>query len=227
MIRSEHSTFLLAPGDRMELAEFLERWEQSPGIKFAELIDGIVYTPSPVSVWHGRLNSLAQWVFGYYGLRSGICAGLTNATWLMLDNAPQPDLALSLKPEYGGNMTVLGNLASGYPELVIEVCRSSRSYDLGAKLDLYERVGVPEYLAILIEERRFEPRFLNRGRYQLMRPEDGIFRSRMFPGLWVDEAAYWSVEEPRLIDVLDEGLKSPELLQWKQTGNRSPYAPSD
>src|SRR5229473_3426070 len=107
-------TLLLAPGDRMELEEFLERWEHAPELKFAELIDGVVYMPSPISSPHGDFDSLAQSVFGHYRLRSGVCRGLTNATWLMLNSAPQPDLALALKPEYGGKMQVAPHdLASG------------------------------------------------------------------------------------------------------------------
>src|SRR5713226_8234596 len=115
MLPSANMTLLLAPGDRMELDEFLDRWEQSPELKFAELIDGVVYMPSPVSLPHGRLDGLAQSVFGLYRLRSAICENLPNVTWLMLGSAPQPDLALSLKPEYGGKLQVIRNLASGTP----------------------------------------------------------------------------------------------------------------
>src|ERR1700720_1818912 len=140
MIPSAYMTLLLAPGDRMELEEFLERWEQAPDLKFGELIDGVVYMPSPLSLPHSDFDGLAQSIFGHYRLRSGFCKTLPNATWLMLGSAPQPDLALSLKPEYGGKLQVTaGNLAAGLPELIVEVCRSSRSYDLGPKLALYER----------------------------------------------------------------------------------------
>ena len=41
---------LLSPGDRMSRDEFLARWEQMPSLKRAELIDGVVYMPSPVSL---------------------------------------------------------------------------------------------------------------------------------------------------------------------------------
>src|SRR5690349_5190788 len=114
-------TMLLAPGDRMELEEFLDRWDQEPELKFAELIEGAVYMPSPVSNAHGRFDCLAQLIFAHYGVLSGICEPLTNATWLMLRSAPQTDLSLSLKPEYGGKMEIAPrDLASGIPELVVE-----------------------------------------------------------------------------------------------------------
>ena len=95
----------------------------------------------------------------------------------MLGSAPQPDLTLSLKPEYGGKVKIgPRELATGLPELVVEVCRSSRSYDLGPKLALYERAGVPEYLAILVEERRI----LEQSRYRLMEAL-GAGQCRGFP----------------------------------------------
>jgi Uma2 family endonuclease len=222
MIPSGEITMLLAPGDRMDLREFLERWEQAPEqLKFAELIDGVVYMPSPLSRSHGRFDGFAELVLGHYAALSGICEHLTQATWLMLGSAPQPDLSLSLHPEYGGKMELApGDLASGVPELVCEVCRSSRSYDLGPKLALYERVGVPEYLAILIEENRFEWRILVQGRYRFLEAAEGVFRSRIFPGLWIDEAAFWRADGARLLTVLDEGLKSPEFLEFKRQAAR-------
>ena len=217
MIPSADMTLLLAPGDRMDLKEFLYRWERAPELKFAELIDGLVYMPSPVSVSHSEFDFLAQTVFGYYRLRSGICAALTNPTWLMLESAPQPDLAISLNAEYGGKLKVTSrDLASGLPELIVEVCRSSRSYDVGPKLALYERAGVPEYLAILVEERRFEWRILIQDRYRLLEAADGIFRSRTLPGLWIEERAFWSGDGTRLLAVLDEGMQSEEFLDFKR-----------
>lgn len=221
MIPSPPLTMLLATGDRMELKEFLDRWEQSPELKFAELIDGVVYMPSPVSSPHGDFDHVAQTIFGYYRFRSGICDGRTNATCLMLKSAPQPDLALSLRPEYGGKMGLARrDLASGVPELIVEVCQASRSYDLGPKLDLYERAGVPEYLAVLVEEKRFEWRVMSENRYQHLQAVDGVFRSRILPGLWIDEPAFWRADGPRLLAVLDEGLKSPEFEEFKRRAPR-------
>ena len=40
----------LRDGDRLTSDEFMRRWEAMPNLKFAELIDGIVYMPSPVSL---------------------------------------------------------------------------------------------------------------------------------------------------------------------------------
>lgn len=202
---------LFSPGDRLSREEFLHLWEQMPGLKFAELIDGVVYMPSPLSIEHGSHDNQAQLWIGYYAARSGICQALTNSTFLMLESAPQPDAALRLLPEFGGRTTVPDKLGSGAPELIIEVCQSSRSYDLGPKLSLYQRAGVDECVALLIKEKRVEWRVLDQGSYRLLQPDDaGVFRSRIFPGLWLDESALWENDSRRLLAVLDNGLHSDE-----------------
>jgi len=48
----------LVTGQRMNVAEFLSRWEDLPDLKNAELIDGVVYVPSPVSLeWKPRCTN--------------------------------------------------------------------------------------------------------------------------------------------------------------------------
>jgi hypothetical protein len=206
---------LFGPGDRLTLEEFLERWEQMPGLKFAELFDGVVYMPSPVSVEHGRRDGLMQLLLATYAARTAVCVNITNATWLMGGSAPQPDIAVRLLPEFGGMTDTSGFLAVGAPELVVEICRSSRSYDLGPKLALYQRAGVPEYLAVLIEDQRIEWRYLEGGSYRLMQPdENGVFKSRIYPGLWVDETAFWAGDSPRSLEVLEAGLLSTECRDF-------------
>ncbi|MGI8745310.1 MAG: Uma2 family endonuclease [Bryobacteraceae bacterium] len=202
---------LFSPGDRMSREEFLDLWEQMPELKFAELIDGVVYMPSPLSIEHGSHDNQGQLWIGLYAARSGICQAVTNSTFLMLESAPQPDAALRLLPKFGGRTSVPDKLGSGAPELVIEVCQSSRSYDLGPKLSLYQRADVSEYIALLIKERRVEWRVLEAGSYRLLNPDAaGVFRSRVFPGLWLDEPALWSNDTARLIEVLEDGLRSDE-----------------
>src|SRR5439155_11519546 len=93
---------LFYPGDRMTRDEFIARWECMPELKFAELIDGVVYMPSPLSIPHGQKDNLLQgWGFTY-SYRSGLIHSMTNKKWFLLESAPQPDLVLRLRPEYGG-----------------------------------------------------------------------------------------------------------------------------
>ena len=205
---------LFEAGDRMSRDEFLARWEQMPNLKFAELIEGVVYLPSPLSHEHGRYDSLVQAWAAVYADRSKIAESLTNCTWLMLESAPQPDAALRLLPEFGGQSEEIDKLVAGAPELAAEVTRSSRSYDLGPKLALYERAGVREYVAVMLEERRIEWRVL-KNKYDLLQPDaSGIFRSIVFPGLWLDEPAFWRHDLSRVLEVLEEGLRSPECQEF-------------
>jgi hypothetical protein len=57
MATAEQQTMPLVAGDKLTCAEFLKRWEASPAIKRTELIGGIVYMPSPLSIDHGDIES--------------------------------------------------------------------------------------------------------------------------------------------------------------------------
>jgi hypothetical protein len=197
---------LLSPGDRMGLEEFLDRWRRRPELKFAELMDGVVYTPSPLSRPHARKGALLRaWLF-HFEQRKGECEVLPNATWRMSRrSAPQPDLAL--RKIRGRSRVGDDNLMSGVPELAVEICVSSRAYDLGPKLSVYQSAGVPEYLAVILEGQPIEWRALEKGSYRLLRPhKDGTPRSRVFPGLWLDLAAHRRSDWPAMLATLGRGL---------------------
>ena len=206
---------LFSPGDQLSREEFLDLWEQMPDLKFAELIDGTVFMPSPLSAAHASRDvEVHGWIYLYQS-ETPVCKAFGNATWLILESAPQPDTALCLLPEFGGRTSLSGKLASGAPELVVEVCQSSRSYDLGPKLHLYQRAEIDEYIAFLLREQRIEWRILEDGRYRLLKADaDGVLRSRVFPGLWLDEAAWWRGDLKRVRATLEGGLRSPEHAEF-------------
>jgi hypothetical protein len=63
----------LVHGQRLTLEEFMERWEQIPSLKKAELIEGVVYLPSPVSNPHSDTDSLMQgWAVLYASATPGL-----------------------------------------------------------------------------------------------------------------------------------------------------------
>ncbi len=167
--------------------------------------------PSPVSPKHGKSdNDLALWLATYRVHTPGTdSAG--NATTFLLEDAPQPDGQLYILSDYGGTLTEEEKKFVGPAELIGEVCLSSTSYDLNIKLDLYEAAGVQEYLAILVHEQEIRWHILVNSRYQLLPPDaDGIWRSRVFPGLWLDGAAFLKRDMQRVLAVLQSGLASPE-----------------
>ena len=173
----------LIPGQRLTRDEFLRRWEAMPDLKFAELIGGIVYTPSPTSRNHGAVdNRVGTWL-GVYSAYTPGCEPIDNATWLMGENAaPQPDTSLYVLPEYGGRSGMRGRLLAGVPEFLAEVCLSSAAHYLHEKLDLYQQEGVDEYLAVLVAEQELRWHRLVNGVYQVQPiPPDGVWRSQVFP----------------------------------------------
>ena len=113
--------------------------------------------------------------------------------------------------ELGGRSRIEGGFIVGAPELLIEIARSSRHYDLNEKKDDYERAGVLEYVVIELEPDRVHW-FIRRGkRFKVLPPgPDGIFCSKAFPGLWLDPVALYAEDFDRLVEVLDQGMATPE-----------------
>src|SRR5262245_23316136 len=140
----------LAAGMRLTREKFLHLWDLHPEIKRAELIGGIVYMPSPVSLKHVMPDDdVGLWLSTYRVHTPGTDGG-ANATTLLLEDSPQPDRHLRILSEYGGKSWVEDKYLAGPAELMAEVCLSSASYDLNQKYELYEKAGVQEYLAIVM-----------------------------------------------------------------------------
>ncbi len=199
----------LFEGDRLNAAEFLRRWEALPDLKYAELIDGVVFMASPLSLDHGTTHhEVNGWLFFYRSHTPGCQAG-NDTTWVMgLNDVPQPDVYLRILPEWGGQSSEKGKYGAGAPELIVEVSGSSRSRDLGVKMELYRRAGVREYLTAELSPRKIVWRQLVRGRYREISPDaDGILRSRVFPGLWLDPKAVW---KGKALEAVERGLRTPE-----------------
>ncbi|HVA50267.1 MAG TPA: Uma2 family endonuclease [Pirellulales bacterium] len=210
-IVTEQRVAPLMAGDQLTRDEFLRRWEADPSIKLAELIEGTVYMPSPVSAEHGDMDGdVGGWLSTYKAATPRTASG-RNTTSFLLDDTPQPDLNLRLLPEYGGSSWVEDKFLHGTPELLAEVAVSTASYDLHQKFRLYQSAGIPEYLAVVVFEQEIRWHMLVDGRYQLLSPDaDGLYRSRIFPGLWLDGNALLSGNLRQVLDRLQEGLRSAE-----------------
>jgi Uma2 family endonuclease len=203
----------LVAGQHLDQPTFHERYEAMPPETRAELVGGVVYMPSPVSDDHGEPgNDISGWLFLYKMSTPGVRS--PNDATVKLDGLgePQPDGQLRIPAELGGQTLLDENhFITGAPELVAEVSRASRNYDLTQKKADYERAGVLEYVVIDLERSRIHW-FIRRGRRfkDLLPGPDGIYRSETFPGLWLDGEALFSEDRRRLIRILKRGLRSPE-----------------
>jgi Uma2 family endonuclease len=206
----------LENGERMDQKTFHERYSKMPPGTKAELIGGIVYImASPVSSKHGRGDArISGWLFHYSVSTPGTEVQLASSTILGTESEPQPDSALLILPEWGGQTRTdegREGFTIGAPELAVEVSLSSRSYDLREKLEDYERGGVREYLILDLRDSIVHWFCAVDGRFvPIAAGNDGLIRSKTFPGLWLDPVALLANDKRRMIKGLDRGLASPE-----------------
>ena len=204
---------VLCAGDRLTRDEFERRYAAMPDLKKAELIEGVVYVGSAVRYdQHGHPEHvLVRWL-GWYEDATPVVSGAGNCTVrLDLDNEPQPDHLLRLPESAGGHARVSADgYFEGPPELVIEVAASSVSYDLHQKLHAYRRNGVLEYLVHRVDDGEVDWFVLERGAYVRQQADDGILRSRAFPGLWLDVAALLRADLRALRAAVERGCTTAE-----------------
>jgi Uma2 family endonuclease len=215
----------LREGDRLTRDEFLRRWEQMPDLTRAELIDGVVHLPSPLTTVHGLFHfRVSAWLGFYVAATPGCTAGIAE-TWLMESkSAPQPDLALRIDPKLGGQSSLEGEYAAGSPELIVEISHTTRPRDVGPKLRLYERSGVQEYLTVVPRRKELIWRQLFDGKYRNIAPdEEGVLQSRVFPGLWLNPAALWEDDLPGISATVQRGVSTSshqEFVRRLASGKR-------
>ena len=208
----------LESGDRLTRAEFERRYEAMPGVKKAELIEGVVYMPAAVRhEGHGRQHSvLAVWLGVYVANTPGVEASDNATVRLDLDNEPQPDLLLRLPESLGGQSRVdADGYIEGPPELVAEIAAGSAAYDLHQKLNVYRRHGVREYVVWRVLDAEIDWFILREGRFDRLAPDAaGIYKSEVFPGLWLDASALLRGDQAVVLDVLNDGLASAEHAEF-------------
>ena len=201
-------------GDLLTRAEFERIYAARPEIKKAELIEGVVYVPSPARHReHGKPHfQTVGWLNLYSAATPGV-EGSDHAT-LRLDheNEVQPDALLFLLPECGGRARIgEDGYLEGPPELIVEVAATSASYDLNQKKRVYARSGVAEYIVYLAYEQRVIWFILREGVFGELQPdESGLLKSEKFPGLWLQPDALLAGEISSLLEALQLGLASPD-----------------
>src|SRR5437660_6009451 len=187
----QHKSLIPVPplesGHQLSAAEFLRRYEAMADLKKAELIEGIVYMPSPVRLeLHAEPDALIQTWLGYYAAQTPGTRVAANATIrLDADNVEQPDALLRLLSECGGRSRIdAKGYLHGPPELIVEIAASSVAIDLRDKLRVYRRAGVREYLIWRTEDKALDWLVLRDDEYHKQDPDSqNALHSAQFPGL--------------------------------------------
>lgn len=203
----------LESGDHLSRAEFERRYEAMPELKKAELIEGVVYVPSPVRLIHGQPHAaILTWLGIYAAATPGVELAADTTVRLDLENEPQPDALLRIAPAAGGrSRTSDEGYVEGPPELIIEVAASSVSIDRHTKLRVYQRNGVQEYLLWLVLDRRIEWFALREGVYVPLVPDaHGVVQSQVFPGLRLAVPALLDGDLARVLGEQQAALGTPE-----------------
>jgi Uma2 family endonuclease len=210
---------LLEAGDHLDQGTFHERYKaMSPAFR-AELIGGVVFVPSPLSWGHGLHHALVMaWLVNYTIATPGTQAGDNTTTILGETSEPQPDGVLIIEPAAGGQTGLSEDgYTTGPPELIVEVASSSASIDLHAKRRDYEQAGVLEYAVVVVRQQVIRWFFWQEGAYQDMSVDaDGVFRSRVFPGLWLHAEALLQLDGATVMDVLRQGVATPQHAAFVQ-----------
>ena len=208
----------LESGDRLTRAEFARRYEAMPDLKKAELVEGVVFVASPVRTdVHGTPHAgVIGWLMVYSAATPGTRIGDNSTVGLDGENEYQPDAILMVESENGGQARLdkRGYIA-GAPEFVAEIAATSASNDLNAKLNVYRRTKVREYFVWRTLEEELDWFVLRGDEFERQSPDpQGVLRSTVFPGLWLDSAALLRGNMAAVLLKLQEGLATPEHVAF-------------
>jgi Uma2 family endonuclease len=202
----------LVEGLRLDQPTFHALYLAMPPGTRAELIEGVVYMPSPVGRAHGKAELPVLVWLDYYAAKTQGVEALGNVTTILGQKSePQPDGLLRILPECGGRSWDERGYVHGAPELVVEVAKATRYVDLGPKLSEYERAGDLEYIVHAIDPDEIHWFGQENGvLVERFVGVDGLFRSAVFPGLWLDQQALLDGDRSRLRAAIDLGCGRPE-----------------
>jgi Uma2 family endonuclease len=207
----------LENGDRLTRSEFERRYQAMSPIKKAELIEGVVYMPSPVRASHSKAHAeIITWLGVYVAATPGVTLHDNTTVRLDMDNEVQPDALLRLDSALGGSSQLSSDdYIEGPPELIVEIAVSSASYDLHDKLKVYRRNGVKEYVVWPIHDGRLDWFRLSEGEFISMKPHaDGVFHSQVFPGLHLAVSPLLEGNLAEVLAELQQGLASVEYNEF-------------
>jgi Uma2 family endonuclease len=99
---------------------------------------------------------------------------------------------------------------AGPPELVAEVSASRIAQDLCPRLEAYRRNGIKEYIVWRVDAGAIDWLILRGQQYEQLPLTAGVYRSEVFPGLWMNPAALVAEDFATVLQMLQQGLASDE-----------------
>ncbi len=188
----------LENGAVMSRERFHALYSECEGLERVELIEGVVYMPSPIRILgHAREQGLVlDWLSAYAAAHPGIEHSPPGSVLLDDKNEPEPDAMLF---RVTADRYEDGYL-KGAPELVVEIAASSVSRDLHNKMRAYERNGVLEYIVWRTLDKAIDWFQLRDGVYVQREPGgDGLIASEAFPGLRLDVVAMLAGDRTKVL----------------------------
>jgi Uma2 family endonuclease len=191
-------------GETMTYEEFLE-W---PGDNHhVEWVNGKIVSMIPVTEPHESIRGFLFTLFRLFSESHQL--GKVYSEPFQMKTAPNlPSRAPDIFFVANANAGEIHRLhLKGPADLVVEIISpGSRATDRGDKFYEYEQGGVPGYWLIDPECRQAE--FYLRGEDGIYRldsiGQDGVFRSKLLPGLWIKVDWLWQTLPPPVLDVLRE-----------------------
>ncbi|GBF79063.1 Uma2 family endonuclease [Aphanothece sacrum] len=206
----------LENGDKLTRFEFETRYQKMPHLKKAELIEGIVYMAAALRFrQHGKPHAqIMTWLGVYEASTPGVELADNATVRLDVDNDPQPDALLRI--EKGGQSIISeDDYVEGAPELIVEIAASTVSIDLNDKMKAYRRNQVQEYLVWRVYDNEFDWFILKEGKYIKLEPdENGVIKSEIYSGLWLDVNALLTENLSRVLEVLQQGIATEEHQEF-------------
>src|SRR5262249_16296741 len=96
-------------------------------------------------------------------------------------------------------------------ELVAEVTTNRANIELRKKIDVYRRFGVQDCIVWYKEDATIDWFWLRNGQYERLTPDDAsVYRSQIFPGLWLDSAAMMRGDMAAVFKTLQTGINSSD-----------------
>lgn len=210
-------------GDCMLQKEFHRIYDEMPEGFRAELIGGTVYISEPLGLPHGKHHVRLSSLLDAYGAATpGLEVCDNTSVILGEEDEVQPDLFLRILPEYKGQSgntrpgrNVKAQYVKGAPELVAEIAFSSKAIDLHLKKQRYLQAGVIEYVVVCLEPLHIV--WLDLRAEKVLQPNEAdVYRSAIFPGLWVHGKALLTMDYQLTMGTLAQGLASREHAEFVQ-----------